>query len=109
MREKSRISSTSDSSAWPDVLSMDISGLLGVQRRVEDEGGHAEDAVQRRAELVADRGEKTRFGLARRLGLDAGLLKRALGHHAVRDFTAHTQDLGRAVRLGDGCLGPGDP
>src|SRR5215213_552995 len=87
----------------------DIGRLLGARRGVEEEPGHAEDAVQRRAELVADGREEARFRLARRLGLGAGLLQGALGSDAFGDVAAGAHELRRAVAAGDRGLDPGQP
>src|SRR5829696_900920 len=87
----------------------DIGRLLGAGRGVEEEPGHADDAVQRRAELVADGREEARFRLARRLGLGAGLLKGALGSDPFGDVAAGALELRRAVAAGDRRLDPGQP
>ena len=54
-----------------------VSELLGCQRRVEQQIGHAENAVERRADFVADGGEETRLGVVGGFRLVARLLKRA--------------------------------
>ena len=87
----------------------DISRLLGIGRGVEEKLGHAEDAVQRRAELVADGREEARFRFARRLGLGAGLVQGALGSDPFGDVAAGAHELRRAVAAGDRGLDPGEP
>ena len=59
--------------------------------------GHAENAVERRADLVADRRKKARFGLARRLGPVA----RGGGRPQLPDFVAQPLQFGlrRRARL----------
>jgi hypothetical protein len=76
----------------------DIGRLLGSGRGVEEEPGHAEDAVQRRAELVADGREEARFRLARRLGLGAGLVQGALGSDPFGDVAAGAHAVGADAR-----------
>ena len=64
---------------------LDVAHVLGAERRVAQEVGHAENAVDRRADLVAHRGEEAGLGFARRLGpvarrgrfLQAARLRRA--------------------------------
>ena len=45
-----------------------VLALLGGQRRVEQQPGHADDAVHRRADLVAHRGQELALGAGPRLG-----------------------------------------
>ena len=47
---------------------VDIEALLGVERRVAQQPGHADDAVHRLADLVAHHGEEAGAGAARPLG-----------------------------------------
>ena len=54
-----------------------VSELLGRERRVEQQIGHAENAVERRADFVADRGEEARLGAVGGFRLVARLLERA--------------------------------
>ena len=54
-----------------------ISELLGRQRRVEQQIGHAENAVERRADFVADGGEEARLGAVGGFRLVARLFERA--------------------------------
>ena len=46
----------------------DVARRLGIEPRVAQQLGHAENAVQRRADLVAHRGQESRFGFARGFG-----------------------------------------
>ena len=86
-----------------------VGGLLGAERGVEDEVRHAEDAVQRRAELVADRRQEARFRLAGRFRLAARLLEGPLRHDPVGDLAAEAQDRGGAAGAARRRLDPGDP
>jgi hypothetical protein len=64
MREKSRISSISEASASTGGADrVEIALLLGRERRARHQVGHAENAVERRAHLMADGREKARFRL----------------------------------------------
>ena len=57
------------SSASADVLTVDqVLALLGGELGVERQLGHADDAVHRRADLVAHVGEKLALGVVRRFG-----------------------------------------
>jgi hypothetical protein len=56
-----------------------IGFLLGRQRGVEQQVGHAENAVERRADFVADGGEKVRLGAIGRISMVACLGKRPFG------------------------------
>ena len=49
--------------------------LLVVERRVEQQVGHADDRVHRRADLMAHRGEEGALGLGRRVGRLASSLE----------------------------------
>ena len=64
-----------------------IGRLLGAQRRVEQQVGHAEDAVERRADLVADHREEAALGAVGGLGLVARL-GRAPARPAARSVTS---------------------
>jgi len=68
--EKSSTSFTIERSDW--ALLSRISSklpLLGLQVRLQEHRGHAEDAIQRRAHLVAHVGDELRFGGIGRLGI----------------------------------------
>ena len=74
--------------AAPDGV--DVVALLGVERRVEQQRRHPDHAVHRRADLVADRGEKLRLGAGGAFGAVLGALQRlddaaALGHVVQHD------------------------
>src|SRR5829696_6297685 len=86
-----------------------VGGLLGAERGIEDQVRHAENAVEGRAELVADRGQKARFRLARGFRLGAGLLQRPLGHDPVGDLAPEAQDGGRPSGAARRRLDPRDP
>ena len=85
-----------------------ISHLLGRQRRVEQQVGHAEHAVERRADLVADHRQEARLGAIGALGLVARGMQRALGLDARRDVAADGLHL-VAVVGAHRDLAPGDP
>ena len=82
--------------------------LLGGQRRVAEQIGHAENAVERRADLVRHHGEKTRLGAVGRLGLIARLGQRLFGEHAVGHVAADALHFAAAVGA-HGDFAPGDP
>ena len=63
----------------------DIGALLRRQLGIGEQLGHAHDAVHRRADLVADGGEKPRLGLAGIFGPLAGIDQRRFGALARRD------------------------
>ena len=54
----------SSASAEPRTV-VGVLALLGRERRVEQQAGHADDAVHRRADLVAHRREELALGLRR--------------------------------------------
>ena len=84
--EKSRMSLITVSSASADVLTMlQVLALLGGEVGVERQLGHAEDAVHRRADLVAHVGQELALGPAGRLGRFLGLLQLLLGPLALGD------------------------
>jgi hypothetical protein len=87
----------------------DIGRLLGSRRGVEQKVGHAEDAVQRRAELVTDGREEARLRLACGLGANARLLELALRRDALGDVAPGAHELGGAAVPGHGGLDPGQP
>ena len=61
--EKSRMSLMIDSSDSADSRTMlQVFALLGGQRRVEHQFGHADDGVHRRADLVAHVGQERALG-----------------------------------------------
>ena len=74
-----------------------VGGLLGRERRVEQEVRHAEDAVERRADFVADHREEAALGAVGRFRLVARVGQRALGLDPVGDVAADALDFGRAV------------
>jgi hypothetical protein len=67
-------------------------GLVGVQRRAGQGVDDADDAVQRRADLVADIGQEVGLGAVGRLGRGLGLDQRALGGDALGDVAGHAID-----------------
>ncbi len=85
-----------------------VGRLLGVEARAGEEAGHAEHAVERRADLVADGGEEARLRLAGGLGAAAGLGELGLDAATVGDVAADCLDL-RALASAHGGLHPGDP
>ena len=85
-----------------------VGRLLGHQRGIEHQVGHAEDAVERRADLVRDHGEEPRFRPVGGLRLVAGFGERALGMGAVGDVAADALNL-EALAAAHRDLAPGDP
>ncbi len=55
-----------------------IFALLRVERRHQQQVGHADDAVERRAQLVRDIGQELALGAVGGLGLDAGRVELAI-------------------------------
>ena len=96
----------------PDDLDrLGVGRLLGRQRGVEQQVGHAEDAVERRANLVRHHGEEAGLGEVGRLGLVAGA-SRAPARPSARSVTSRPT-LCVSVRaepeLRTGDLAPCDP
>ena len=82
---------------------LDIGLLFQVDPRGEQEVRHAENAVQRRADLVADGGQEAGLGLVGGLGLAPGLREFGLGEAAVGDVATHPLGLpSQAAVLGMG-------
>ena len=73
--------------------------LLGGQRRVEGELGHAEDGVHGGADLVADVGQELVLGPARRLRRLLGPPQHLLGALLVVDVGAGPEPLDDPARL----------
>ena len=87
-----------------------IGALLGRQLGVEQQPGHAEDAVHRRSDLVAHRGEEAGFRLACLHCLVARLLQLKLRRALLGDVAADALDLaGSALRVGGGKILPDEP
>ena len=63
---------------------VEVGGLFRRQRRIAEQVGHAEDAVERRADLVRDHRQEPRLGAARRFRLIARVGERALRHRRGR-------------------------
>ena len=63
--------------------------LLRVERGVLEQRGHADDAVERRTQLVTHVGEESRLRLHRRFGGDAGLLEHLGVAFLVGDIGDH--------------------
>jgi hypothetical protein len=85
-----------------------VGRLLGRERSVEHQPGHAEDAVERRADFVRDHGEEARLRPVGAFRLVACVGERALGlrpvGHVAADalrFRAFRGDPARAFRCGD--------
>ena len=85
-----------------------IGGLFRRQRRIEQEIRHAENAVERRADFVADHGEEARLGAIGVFGLVARLAQHVLGMHPVGDVAADALDFGLAADAQHD-IAPGDP
>ena len=82
-----------------------VLALLIGQRGIEGQIGHADDAVHRRADLVAHVGEEVALRPARRLGGILGQTQLGLGLLAVGDVDDDAeQAMYRAVELGQGRL-----
>ena len=87
---------------------LEIRRLFGRERRVDDEVGHAENAVERRADFMRHHGQEARFGAVGGFRLVARLGERPLGQHAVGHVAADALHLaGGAGAHRD--LAPGDP
>ena len=71
-----------------------IGRLLGRERGIEQQIGHADDAVERRANLVRHHGQEPRFGAAGGFRLVARLAERVLGGHPIGDVAADALQLG---------------
>ena len=71
-----------------------VSALLRRQRRVEQQVGHAEHAVERRADLVTDHRKEARLGAVGGLRLVARLRERMLGLDTIGDVAADALHLG---------------
>ena len=77
-----------------------MSALVGPQRAVvEKEVGVADDAVERRPDLVTDESEEIRLRLARDFRLDAGERQLLLDTLADRDVTNDVDETDRCARL----------
>ena len=85
-----------------------VGGLLGRERRVEQEIRHAENAVERRADFVADHREEARLGAIGVFGLVARLAQHVLGMHPIGDVAADALDFGLAADAQHD-IAPGDP
>ncbi len=98
--EKSRMSLMIGSSASADSrIVRAYSRWSAVQRRVEQQSGHAEHAVHRRADLVAHVGEELALGPVRRLGLPPrGLQFGSRAARAARCCAAPASTRARAGR-----------
>ena len=103
--EKSRMSLMTVSSDSADALTMlQVLALLGGQVGVQGQLGHAEDAVHRRADLVAHVGQELALGPVGGLGRLLGLLQLLLGPLAVGDVVADADDqsVGQAPHRAEG-------
>ncbi len=87
---------------------LDVGALLGIEAGAEHEVGHAEDAIQRRAHLVADGGEEARFRPAGRLGTDQGRVAGPDGLDPGGHVAARPQPVHR-IAMGDRHLNEGEP
>src|SRR5258708_31128873 len=63
-----------------------VEALIGIEAAVEEDLDHADDAVERRADLVAHVGEELGLGAARRLGAGLGLPQLLLRPDPLRDL-----------------------
>ena len=87
-----------------------VGGLLGRERRVEQQVGHAEDAVERRADFVTDHGQKARLGAIGGFRRIARLAERPFGIDAVGDVAADALHFGAIVGVhAHDHFAPGDP
>ena len=77
--------------------------LFGRQPGLEQDFGRADDAVHRRAHLVAHRGQEVGLGLVGALGGELGQpeLERALGDHFLQVRAVPFEFVGDALALGD--------
>jgi hypothetical protein len=87
----------------------DISRLLRIEPGVAEQVGHAENTVERSAELMADGRQEARLGRARLLRPAARLLQRLLGGDAPADLAADALQHGLPGGDRDDRLDPGEP
>ena len=109
--EKSRISSIRERSAPPEVFDgAQVVGLLRVEIGFEQEVGHADNAVERRTEFVADGGEESAIWLsfAACARERSSARARSVTTRSV-NLAACTQDFDGAARRMDRRLDPGEP
>lgn len=83
--------------------------LLGIERRLGEEFGKADDAVDGRAEFVADDGEELALGAVGGFGGVFGLDQRGLGLLALRDIVPDGLVFDDAVGVADRALNPQQP
>ena len=76
-----------------------VGRLLGRERRVEQQIGHAEHAVERRADLVADVARKRDLARLAASAWSRACAERALGLDAVGDVAADALHFGAGARL----------
>ena len=89
---------------------LDVGGLLRRERRVAQEVGHPEDAVERGAHLVRDHRQEARLRAVGGLRLVARIGERAFGLHAVGDVAADALQLGAGLAArAHHYFAPGDP
>ena len=101
--EKSRMSlMTASRASAPTRTISEILALLGRQLGVEQQLGHADDAVHRRADLVAHVGQELALGPAGGLGGLLGLLELDLGLFAFAAIAAELVGDVQRSREGDG-------
>ncbi len=83
-----------------------VVALLGRQIGIEQQSGHAENAVHRRADLMAHGRQKHRLGAARGLGLVARLAQLFLDLLALGDVAPDALDLDQRARPNRGSALP---
>jgi len=89
---------------------LDVGGLLGGERRVEQEPAHADDAVERGADLVRRHGEEARLGAVAEFGEVARLPPAPARLGAVGDVAADALQVGGPAGVAaHEALAPGDP
>ncbi len=87
-----------------------VGRLFRRQRRIQQQAAHADDAVQRIANLMGGHGEEPRLGAVGGVGLVARLAEHALGLGAVGDVAADALHFRRAAGIRpDKTFAPGDP
>ncbi|MCY1349030.1 hypothetical protein D9M69_352000 [compost metagenome] len=74
-----------------------VTALARIEIAVEDQVGHADDGVHRRADLVADVGQEIALQLRRRLGQGPGLFQRRLEFAPRGDVAADAEQPQRAA------------
>ncbi|MGY4235484.1 hypothetical protein ACVIIW_004431 [Bradyrhizobium sp. USDA 4449] len=95
---------TTDNRCWPEALISSAYSLRVARGEhqgllLRDHVGEADDGVERRAQLVAHRGEEARLGGIGGFRRAARLVERLLRELAIRDIAHHGDDFGLAREI----------